>query len=106
MDMPTAVRTYFDADRDADPDRFVQAFALDAVVEDEGRGHRGRDAIRTWWLDSKAKYGHTAEPVDMRQDGDSVLVQARVSGDFPNSPAMLAFAFTLEQGSIAALRIG
>ncbi|WP_181703839.1 nuclear transport factor 2 family protein [Chthonobacter albigriseus] len=106
MDLPEPVKAYFDADSGADPETLVVQFAADAVVEDEGRRHRGRKAIRAWWLEAKAKYRHVAEPIDMERDGNRALVRARVSGDFPNSPAMLGFAFTLENGLIAALRIG
>ncbi|BBE71887.1 nuclear transport factor 2 family protein [Oharaeibacter diazotrophicus] len=106
MDMPTAVRTYFDADRDADPERLARAFASDAVVEDEGRRHHGHAAIRAWWLAAQAQYRPTTEAVEVARDGDGVVVRARVSGDFPGSPAVLAFAFTLENDLITTLRIG
>lgn len=105
MDLPTAVKIYFDADRGADPDPLARVFTADAVVEDEGGRHLGLDAIRAWWLGAKAKYDHVSEPVEANRTGDRVLVRARVSGRFPNSPVTLGFAFTLENGSIAALRI-
>ncbi len=73
-----------------------------------GRGsrHQGHDAIRAWWVAAKAKYSHVAEPVDVTRVADRIVVTARVSGRFPNSPAMLDYAFTLENGLIAAVRIG
>lgn len=106
MDMPNAVKAYFDADAGADPEALAPAFAADAVVEDEGSRHQGHDAIRAWWVAAKAKYSHVAEPVDVRRVADRIVVTARVSGRFPNSPAMLDYAFTIENGLIAAVRIG
>lgn len=106
MDLPRAVKAYFDADKGSDPEMLVSAFAADAVVEDEGCRHRGRAAIRAWWLAARARYRHVADPFQSQQDGSSVLVRARVTGDFPSSPAVLDFAFTLEKGLIATARIG
>ena len=37
MDMPGIVNTYFDADRRNDADALLKTFAVEAVVEDEGR---------------------------------------------------------------------
>lgn len=106
MDLPNAVQAYFHADAGADPDTIVRAFAADAVVEDEGARHHGREAIRAWWLAAKAKYRHVAEPVTAERQGDRVHVRATVRGDFPTSPAMLGFAFTLDGDHITHLRIG
>ncbi len=106
MDLPMPVKTYFDADTGGDRETLMSVFAVDAVVEDEGMRHRGPDAIRAWWLAAKASYHHVADPVASQRDGSRVLVRARVRGDFPGSPAMLDYAFTLENGLIAAVRIG
>lgn len=106
MDMPTSVKAYFEADGGADPAALDHAFTADAVVEDEGRRHAGRDAIRGWWLAAKAAYDPVAEPLQARRTADRVTVRARVRGRFPNSPVLLDFAFTLRGGLIAGLRIG
>ncbi|MDQ0349639.1 hypothetical protein J2S76_004090 [Ancylobacter vacuolatus] len=45
-------------------------------------------------------------PIELAGSGDKVSVCALVSGDFPNSPATLDFAFTIEQGKIVELEIG
>lgn len=105
MDMPKAVETYFTAEKHADPEMLAEAFTAGAVVEDEGSRHQGRDAIRAWWLAAKAKYRHCAEPLETTRAGQDIVVRAEVSGDFPNSPAILRFAFTLDRDAIARLRI-
>jgi SnoaL-like domain len=104
--LPAPIQAYFDADRDRTGAALVGAFAPDAVVKDEGKTHVGRDAIETWWRAAKAQYEHTAEPCEIRQEGECCIVRARVTGRFPGSPAHLRFAFKLENGRIATLEIG
>lgn len=106
MDMPESVKAYFDAERRNDPDALAAAFAAGAVVRDEGAVHEGIPAIRSWWVAAKEKTHHITAPIEMSRGGDKVSVCALVSGDFPNSPATLDFAFTIEQGKIVELEIG
>ena len=46
---------YFDAANAHDVEKTLQYFASDAVVQDEGATHQGRDAIRQWL---PIKHGH------------------------------------------------
>lgn len=106
MTLPAALRAFFDADADGAGAAPLAAFAPAAVVRDEGRTHTGHDAIAAWWRAAKAAYRHTAAPLESAEDGGHTLVRARVTGDFPGSPADLTFAFRLEGGLISALEIG
>jgi len=106
MVIPESVHAYFDADQQNDPARLTAVFETNAVVHDEGLCHVGHAAIAAWWLAAKAKYHHVAQPIGATQAGDDVIVQARVRGDFPNSPVTLTFVFTLRHEKIAALSIG
>lgn len=106
MQLPDVIQTYFTARAPQDGDALEACFAPDAVVHDEGRSHHGPEAIRAWWLEAKAKYRHHAEPQEATRSDEGAVVQARVSGDFPGSPAMLRFDFALEGGRITTLRIG
>ena len=47
-----------------------------------------------------------AEPWEILEERGLTVVRARVTGRFPGSPALLTFAFQLEDGRIAALEIG
>lgn len=105
MTLPTPIQTYFTAQAPQDGAVFAAAFAPDAVVQDEGAIHRGPAEIEAWWKATKAKYRHSAEPLDMVAAGDKLLVRARVSGNFPGSPAVLTFAFGLTVDRIRDLRI-
>lgn len=106
MKLPTSIEAYFAADAAQDGAALAATFAADAVVQDEGKTHRGPAAIRAWWLAAKAKYRHHAEPLDLTAAGGKTVVRARVSGDFPGSPAVLSFTFGLAGDRIRDLRIG
>jgi len=106
MALPSPIQTYFEADLARDGGAPVRAFAPDAVVTDEGRTHVGRAAIDAWWRAAKAKYQHAAEPLECDAQDDVTSVRARVTGQFPGSPATLTFTFRLAGDRIAALEIG
>jgi hypothetical protein len=105
MSLPPAIETYFAADRGMDDTALIQVLAQEATVTDEGHQHTGRDEIRAWWLAAKAKYHHVAEPLGTTTDGERITIHCRVSGQFPNSPAMIDFTFTLADGLIQTLEI-
>ncbi|MGE0152048.1 MAG: nuclear transport factor 2 family protein [Reyranellaceae bacterium] len=104
MKLPAPVQTYFDADK-ATAAAPIDAFAPDAVVKDEGKTHVGHDAIEAWWDAAKAQYRHTAKPFESVEERGLTIVRARVTGQFPASPALLTFAFRLADGRIVALEI-
>jgi ketosteroid isomerase-like protein len=102
--LPPPIATYFAADR-ADADAVARCFHEDAVVDDEHRTYRGRAAIACWTADATAKYHYTSEPVRQETSGRETVVTARVTGEFPGSPAMLRYHFTLGDGAIVRLEI-
>ena len=106
MQLPETIQAFFEADRNNDCEALVECFAPDATVHDEGRSHSGHHAIGNWWEQSKARYRHMAEPFEASTDEHGIRVRARVSGEFPGSPAILVFAFRLSGKKIAALEIG
>lgn len=106
MHLPAPIQIYFSAKAPQDGEAFAAAFAANANVHDEGHDHRGPAEIRDWWLAAKAKYRHSAEPLDMTDVAGRTVVRARVSGDFPGNPAVLTFTFALAGDRITDLRIG
>jgi SnoaL-like domain len=105
MKLPAPIQLFFDAEKDPGDTALVRAFASDAIVKDEGRAHVGSDAIEAWWRAAKAQYQHTAEPREIIEQRGLTVVRAKVTGQFPGSPALLTFAFQLSNGRIAALEI-
>ncbi len=106
MQLPHPIQTYFTALAPQDGDAFAAAFAPDAIVHDEGQSHCGPQAIRAWWLASKAKYRHRAVPLDAAETAGKTIVRATVTGDFQGSPAVLTFTFGLAGDRICDLEIG
>lgn len=106
MNLPSPIRTFFEADGRKDGDVPIRAFAPDAIVKDEGRTHVGHAAIAAWWRAAKAENQHTSEPLTIDTRGDLATVRARVTGQFPGSPATLTFSFHIESDLIATLEIG
>lgn len=106
MTLPPPIQTYFTAQAPQDGDALAASFAPDAIVHDEGHIHRGPEAIRAWWLAAHAKYRHSAAPLELSEADGKARVRARVTGDFPGSPAVLTFTFGLTGGLISDLRIG
>jgi ketosteroid isomerase-like protein len=106
MNLPPPIHTYFTAQAPQDGEAFASAFAPDAIVHDEAQQHRGPVEIRAWWIAAKAKYRHSAEPLDITETAGKTVVHARVSGDFSGGPAVLTFTFSLAGEKITDLEIG
>lgn len=105
IQVPAVAREYFAAASAFDVDRTVALFAEDALVRDEGKDIRGREAIHEWVARTMREYSAVATPeqVDVR-DG-VVAVTALVSGRFPGSPVRLTYGFKVAGDRIAALEI-
>lgn len=103
--LPTPIELYLQADAGTDEGQFSACFATDAEVRDEGRTIRGLDAIKAWKRESKQKYQYQVHPLTASQVSDSVLLRARVTGNFPGSPVELTYTFVLRADRIALLVI-
>ena len=105
MDLPSPIQEYFASDERSDGEALIQAFAADAIVKDEGRTYAGHQAIRAWWRETKDKYQTVLEPLEVGDEDDVTTVRARVTGQFPGSPAMITFMFRLHGDWISHLDI-
>lgn len=103
--LPAAVERYLRADASADEDRFSTCFAADAEVRDEARTIKGLPAIKAWKRESRQKYQYVVDPLACTQQGDTVLLTARVAGNFPGSPVELTYAFVVQDDLITSLQI-
>ncbi len=93
LDLPEPLPRYFAAQNALDADSMTACFAPDAVVHDEGRTYIGSEAIRRWKRDTIAKYGISIDPLAATHQDDKTVVNARVAGSFPGSPANLTYTF-------------
>lgn len=88
---PDLIRRYFALAGKPDKDAYFALFADDAVVEDEGRTHRGIAEIREWRRETPLV---SYEITDVEDTPAGTVVTATISGDFPGSPfAGLRFRF-------------
>lgn len=105
LNVPPIVAEYLEAESVKDAHRVSLCFVSDGVVHDQGKDHRGQDAIRTWKEDADAKYRYVSEPLAASVHENTVTVRARLTGDFPGSPVEVNQVFTLEDGRIVSLEI-
>ena len=105
LEVPGPVAAYLAAEKAKDADMLALCFADDALVHDEGRDHRGLDAIRAWKREADAKYQYVMEPLDAAVGEKTVRLRARLTGNFPGSPIELTYTFTLANDKIASLEI-
>ena len=103
--VPNPVATYLAADKAKDTEMLGQCFREDAVVRDEGREHRGVAAIKAWHREANAKYRYVLEPIQASASGPTVVVRARVTGDFPGSPIAPQFSFVISDDRIVSLEV-
>ncbi|WP_095201377.1 nuclear transport factor 2 family protein [Mesorhizobium carmichaelinearum] len=104
--LPQPLADYFAAKNRHDIDAMLIPFASDATVKDEGKTHRGSDAIRGWMEETTRKYRVTVEVAEATANGDAWRIAGIVSGNFPGSPATLHYVFTLTDDRITRLDIG
>jgi hypothetical protein len=104
--LPDSLLRYFAAQNSHDADGMTACFAPEAEVRDEGHTYVGHDAIRKWKAETIAKYGITIEPLSATEHGGTLTVVARVTGNFPGSPADLTYDFVIDgSGLIRRLAI-
>ena len=98
--LPDTLRRYFAAQNSHDAEGMTACFAPDAEVGDEGHTYVGREAIRRWKLETIAKYAITIDPLAATDQAGTLAVTARVTGDFPGSPADLTYDFVFDASGL------
>src|SRR4030095_15146851 len=92
--------SYFAAQNAHDVEGMVTCFSPDARVSDESRDYSGRDKIREWKRETVAKYGISIEPLSLSEEGGTLTIVGRVTGNFPGSPANLTYECGLGEGGL------
>jgi hypothetical protein len=62
IELPSTVARFIEASNARDLDWAVECFASDAVVEDEGRTHRGVEEVRAGKRENEERFVYTIEP--------------------------------------------
>ncbi|GAA4573174.1 nuclear transport factor 2 family protein [Planotetraspora kaengkrachanensis] len=103
--LPEPVAAYLRAKRSHDSEALVATLTEDALITDDGRRYQGADAVRAWNDEASKKVRATYEVKDVADDDGRTLVTVEVGGDFPGSPVVLRFDFTVDGDKISALTI-
>lgn len=104
--LPDVVQTYFEVSNGQGMTRLAECFCEDATVRDEHQTHQGLAAIVEWQFASRQAYSYVAAPLQSWQDGEALVVIARLTGNFPGSPVDLQHHFAFDGGRIKLLEIG
>ncbi|WP_194724250.1 nuclear transport factor 2 family protein [Noviherbaspirillum malthae] len=103
---PAPIAAYLEAANANDTRALAACFTADALVHDEAREYRGIEAILAWKAETSTRYRPIVEALHIEGADRDYRLQARVTGDFPGSPAMLAYRFVLSGDCIASLEVG
>jgi len=99
------IENYIAAANNQDIEAVTACFTDGAVVHDEKQDRQGIAAIRKWAEEVSVKYRPTVEVLSVTRKGSKTVLASRISGDFPNSPLELRYAFTLNGAKIERLEI-
>jgi hypothetical protein len=105
ISLPPTIARFIEASNARDLDAAIDCFAEDAVVEDEGRTHRGIDEVRAWKQATEERFRYTIEPTGVEERAGRSLVRGILAGNFRGSPVELTYDFRLVDDAIESLRI-
>jgi hypothetical protein len=105
MDLPVIIAGLVQAQNNLDHAAYADCFDEAAIVYDEGHTYRGKIEIREWIKQANEKYKTRMEPLDFSQTGKDTVLEAKVSGTFDGSPAVLKYHMELAGGLIQSLKV-
>ena len=104
--IPDVIARFMDAAARRDFDAIGACFTEDATVSDEQRTHRGREEIRQWQRNTRAKWDYTVTIAGGQAAGaNEYHLAAHLKGNFPGGEADVEYRFTICDGLIRSLRI-
>ncbi|MFB2598282.1 nuclear transport factor 2 family protein [Herbiconiux sp. P17] len=90
--LPPAIADFFDATNRSDRERFLAAFAGDAVLDDWGRSFSGHDGIATWNDNENMGVQSHFEVEGFTETNGVYAVAIKVTGNGYNGGGTMAFA--------------
>ncbi|PNQ82873.1 nuclear transport factor 2 family protein [Paenibacillus sp. F4] len=107
--LPSAVETYFTSANKSQLEVLTSAFDKDALILDNHREIKGMEAIKSWCEAEILGPNVTFEIVDMDDSNNTIVVIAKVDGDFDKSnlpdPLLLKHQFIVNNNKIKELII-
>ena len=105
MKLPKVIADLIAAQDKYDSHAFAEKFSDDATVHDEGKTYHGKTEIRQWNEMTNAKYKTKYKPLEVKTNGNKIILTAEISGTFPGSPAIIKYNFETKNHKINSLRI-
>ncbi len=105
MNLPKVIADLVKAQEEFDAEAYAGCFSDTAVVFDEGKIHRGRNEIKSWIGKANQEYRTVMTPIEYTASGQTGMIKAEVSGNFPGSPVTLHYHFSVSDGQIESLKI-
>lgn len=105
IQLPKLIEKYIQASNNADKESFISCFSTNAIVFDEGVKVSGHTAIEKWFIRTRNEYKFKTDPIKIKENGDLVVLTAKVSGQFPNSPVTLDYFFKIQSDKIQSLEV-
>lgn len=105
FNLPKVVSDLLTAQKSYDSDAYANCFSETALVIDEGKMYKGRNAIKDWIEDANQQYRITMEPTKYSESNSKAILTAVVSGDFDGSPVALDYHMETEDNKITRLEV-
>ena len=107
--LPPLIEAYVAATNTLDLERLLETFADDALVNDQLRDYRGKEAIREWAASDIIGQRLAMEPTSIIGHYENFTVTANIDGNFDKRglphPLVVAFYFTVRGDRIVQLII-
>jgi hypothetical protein len=105
LSLPKPLGLYFASEATNATNAIAECFAPDATVHFRNRTYSGLAEIKAWKRDGKRLTEYQVEIGRVSERAGRVIVAATVTGNFPESPAEIEYAFVLANGRIAIMDI-
>jgi hypothetical protein len=107
MQLPKSIATYMDSMNTNDNSVMDICVAKDAHVHDIGEGNHinGLEAIKKWRGGSSSEFELKSEVTNVENRYGIIIVTSLTSGNFPGSPQIFYYFFTVDNELITNIEI-
>lgn len=103
MKLPQVLNELIAAQNNFDNAAYANCFSETAIVFDEGKTYKGKEAIKNWISKANETYKTVMKP--QSYSAVKQILEAEISGNFPGSPLVLSYQFEFKDGQIQSLKI-
>lgn len=105
MKIPTIISELVEAQNQFNTAAYAKCFCDDAVVFDEAKKHKGKEAILMWNEAANSKYKTQLEVISYSETSTESILAVKVYGTFEGSPIELKYHLTFRDEIISSLEI-